>query len=249
MEDELLMTGGRPPAGGKSAVVWTKDSRRHNNLHPGQVLYSARMDPDGLKCFHRFFYLQCCCTENIVSRTFVDVYSHGVHLSAPMRICCCFCDMNTVAYYDRPMFSTPTVQADCMKPFPWVFPHCFGRCGEVLAFPGGWFGCPDVIGGGHCFFVAICGCCFPINLMFGLAPGEAAATSMIINNEIMKYRSGPYEPAAFPAHFGGSPMSSRLNSTRNNNGAGGPVVVLQSNTRATTVDESANFYSNDEHRM
>ena len=37
MEDELLVTGRSV----KSAVVWTKDPRRHNNLHPGSPLLLA----------------------------------------------------------------------------------------------------------------------------------------------------------------------------------------------------------------
>lgn len=184
------MQGMQQPFNPSQGVVWTKDPRRNQFCQPGQLIYSAKMDPSGIACFHRCVRGQCCCLENIVSRTFVDVYSNGVLLSTPFRMCYCDCDHATMAYYDRRMFTDAVVEAGCCRPCPYFCPHVCGLFGDALAFPGGCCGYPDS-NAGHCFVSM--GCFFPVFLMYGLAPGEGLATAMIINNEIAKFRSGPYK--------------------------------------------------------
>jgi len=160
------------------------DPGRSDRCWPSQPLAAAKFDREKLACF----YKSHCFLSNdeAVRRTFLDVYPQGVLVNTPQGACCClFCDNAHFLFYDDAAFSEDTVAGGFCSPPPYLCTHCLDMCGEVLVFRRGTFGCPAP--GFH--HQAAFGCCCPINVLYGLAPGEGKRVSQLIADQKQSFTS------------------------------------------------------------
>lgn len=160
------------------------DANRAPACQPGQLVYCAKTDQEKLACF----YKACCycSTEDVVKRTFVDVYTNAVYMNTPVGCCCCcWTDRGQIHFFDNNRVFGEPIVGGCCSPFPYFCPHCFGCCGDTLVFKRG-CGCPN--GLGHCQG-AMCGCICPIDIIFGLQEGEAANLQQQINGAVQRFRA------------------------------------------------------------
>lgn len=166
-----------------TTYAYVLDPLRAPTCQPGRLVYCSKIDHEKLACFYK-----CCCfcsTEQVVKRTFVDVYTNGVLMNTPAGCCCCcWADRATMWYYDNPRVFGQPIVGGCCDPFPYFCPHCFGCCGDTLIFKRG-CGCPNYLG--HCQGV-VCGCCCPIDIIFGLREGEALMLKRCIDETAMQFR-------------------------------------------------------------
>jgi len=175
-------------------ITLLPDIGRHPTLIPGRLVYSARMDRDKLACFYRTCLY--CATEAVTKRSILDVYSNGIMMNLPIGCCCCcWQDRGSFFWFDNNVvFGEPEV-AECFAnprfilaglfgcPFYWC-PHCCGICGESILFTRS-CGCPNGIG--HVNGLGPC-CCCPIDVVYGLAQGEAQQLKGIIMNTLINFR-------------------------------------------------------------
>ena len=167
------------------------DPARNRNLDPGVLLYSAKMNRDSLKFY--YFMRLYWCSGPLLERTMLDVYSQGILMNVPEgRFCCCSEDAGRFIFYDDEPFSNPPIKAGCCDPSPFLCPHCFGFCGEVVALRSGGCAAPREVGHWYCSFM--------INLILykfgyrssdmfaGLADGEADRVVAVIHRAMQAAR-------------------------------------------------------------
>lgn len=182
--------------------VFAIDSRRRNFYQPGELVTSVRMDQNGLECLYcvRFFPF-CCCKASNAHATYMDIYANNVVAGLPFY-CCCSCNepktsMGAASHYDDPTVHHDTVvKGECCSPFPFCLVDCFGCCGEVLVFRGACCSGARPFAMGNqastCTYCPIISCCFPISVMYGLAPGEAMRAAAVINTQVANFRNSQW---------------------------------------------------------
>jgi len=169
------------------------DPGRNRMVQPGTLLYSAKMDRSSLKCY---YCLQCYwCSEGLLARTVLDVYTQGILVNVPSgKMCCCSRDNGQFVFYDDPMFGRLPTKAGCCEPFPFWCPHGCGCCGEALALKSSGCTSPRWVGHWWCA-IALCipfctvGCC-AADIFAGLADGEADLVASVLQTAMAAARAG-----------------------------------------------------------
>lgn len=171
------------------------DTTRHVSCHPGRLLYSAKLDRDVLSCYYRA--LLFCYPEELVNRTYLDVYSNGVLANVPKGCCCCLStDDGRFVHYDHSMFTSPPVAGGCCNPAPHPCMHCFNLCGETLVFRSGMFGMPIGCPVGLFHGWEMCWIFCPVDVLCGLKAGEGDKLQSVLKVALDNFKSGKREVVA-----------------------------------------------------
>ena len=181
-------------------MAYTSDAGRDPRVQPGHLVYSAQLDRNKLKCYYRCCELNCC-PEVQATRTFLDVYQHGVMVNIPSSKCGCCCtkDEASMLFWSDQVFTRPAVKGGCCTPCPYLCPHACNCCGETLVMESS-CGCPRMK---FHWAAVMCGCC-PIDVFTGLPPGEADNITAAIN--MAKANATSLGTARVPAFPPAQPM-------------------------------------------
>lgn len=186
-----------PVAPGLVQAVYVADPQRKPTHHPGKLIYSAKMDHDGLKCLYCILTTPFCCgLEEMARNTHLDIYSNALVLSRPAyyphAADCCFGRQawGQTIFFDHTGFDEPSSAIRFCRGTCFNLCGYFGKFGDQLNIHN--FGCntcpPRLSGLGH--FVLF-GCCETIETTYGLAPGEGARVSAIVNEQVRLFRENP----------------------------------------------------------
>ena len=176
--------------GDRGLCGFVENPTRDPGMGPGELVYSAKMDYVGLKCY----YCSMCALFNMeygARRTFIDVYTNRIEGNTPFPYFCglCMADRTFMAYYDEWMFENKPVKAGCCSPIGRCDTSCKSRYGEAIVFHE-WIGCPSRLGhyyGGYGPF-----CTF--DTFVGLREGEADKLADIIFEQVTNYRNNGNVP-------------------------------------------------------
>jgi len=116
-----------------------------------QLVYDAKLDPAGVKCYHLCitlghpFSCAICNSDALAKYTFHRIYDDHVESNIPTSCLCWIVDNTRVFYLDRDWaehaafagFCSPICTHNC------PFPDCFGKCGSTVIGHGG-VHCGDV---------------------------------------------------------------------------------------------------------
>lgn len=175
------------------------DARRNGKYLPGQLVHTVVMDQSALECLFTCATFPCCCySETLARATYMDIYTNGVEIGKP-RLCCCLTSYDTsiAAFHhfdDFVVFHEQAVKGEWCSPFPFC---CVNRCdmfGEAVVMRGKCGSGAAIFGmGNQCNTPTWCpllACCFPISVMYGLAPGQANHAAELINTHMSQFKSG-----------------------------------------------------------
>jgi len=155
------------------------DFPRHPMTMPGRLLYSALQDQSKTEGVYCWWSCMACVKGQMARRTYLDIYSNGVHTNVPRGfLCCCWYDDPHFLHWDDARLTGSTFgKAGCCKPCPWCFAGGCGCCGEVVymhqCFSCCTKACPTCAGNHECCIP--CGMCAlsKCQVFCGLQPGEA----------------------------------------------------------------------------